>query len=420
MEGKGGLPSAVIAALDAKDDAQLKVLAAYYREISPVYAPLRKQIAAARKELGKVKEAASTTVMVMQELEERRPTFMLNRGQYDQPGEEVEPGIPAAFGALPEGAPNNRLGFAQWLVDPANPLPARVTMNRFWQSYFGVGLVKTVDDFGAQGEFPSHPELLDWLATEFVASGWDVKAMQKLIVMSATYRQKSAIPEKLLESDPENRLIARGPRFRLPGPAIRDQALAISGLLNEDIGGPSVKPYQPAGLWEEVGGRKGLVYKPGSGDDLYRRSMYTYWKRAVAPPTMIIFDAGTRERCDVARRSTNTPLQALATLNDVQFVEAARFLGERMMLEGGDSPVERLAYGWRLALAREPDDTELATLTNGFDKHLDHYKSNPTAAEQIRAIGGKPAAAEIDTAEHAAYTAIANLILNLDETITRE
>ena len=419
LEGKDGLPANIVTALKTKTPESEKELAEFYRELSPAYNKQRKALASARKALEKVKKDAVTTVMVMSEMEETRSAFLLNRGQYDQPGEEVYPAIPASLGTLPDGAPTNRLGFAKWLVDESNPLPARVTVNRYWQMYFGTGLVRTVDDFGAQGEFPSHPELLDWLATRFVRSGWDIKAMQKLIVTSATYRQSTAASAELRARDPQNRLLARGPRFRLDGPAIRDQALAISGLLREQIGGPSVKPYQPAGLWEEVGGRKGLVYRPSTGDGLYRRSMYTYWKRAVAPPTMIIFDAGGRERCDVARRATNTPLQALATLNDVQFVEAARFLGQRMIQEGGQSAKDRLTHGWRLALARTPDQLELKTLLSSYQKHREHFQTNPDAAKKLLTIGEKKSESN-DHAELAAYTAVANVILNLDETVNRE
>ena len=272
----------------------------------------------------------------------RSRRIVLMRGAYDKPGEKVQPGVPAVLPPLPAGAPNNRLGFAQWLVDPANPLTARVTVNRFWQMYFGTGLVKTVEDFGSQGEWPSHPELLDWLATEFVRTGWDVKAMQKLIVTSATYRQSSKVTPELLQRDPENRLLARGPRFRLPAEMIRDQALAVAGLLVEKLGGPSVKPYQPAGLWKELA-MQDMDYVQSKGDDLYRRSLYTFWKRTVAPPDDDDFDAAERETCVVRETRTNTPLQALDLMNDVTFVEAARVLGQRMMKEGGATPDARLA-----------------------------------------------------------------------------
>ena len=272
------------------------------------------------------------TVMVMAD-GAKRDTFLLKRGAYDAHGEKVEPGIPAALGGP---ACADRLCLAQWLVSKSNPLTARVTVNRFWQSYFGYGIVKTVDDFGAQGEWPVHPELLDWLAVEFMESGWNVKALQKLIVMSATYRQSSAITPELLEKDPDNRLLARGPRLRLGPEAIRDQALAVSGLLTDRIGGPSVKPYQPAGLWQELSGDRGYVQSKGA--DLYRRSLYTYWKRTVPPPYMMNFDSPNREQCAVTENRTNSPLQALDLMNEVTFVEAARKLGERMMTEGGATP----------------------------------------------------------------------------------
>ncbi len=256
---------------------------------------------------------------------------------------------------LPKGAPNNRLGFARWLVDPSNPLTARVAVNRFWQMYFGAGLVKTVEDFGSQGEWPSHPELLDWLATEFVRTGWDIKAMQKLIVTSATYRQSSKTTPELLQKDPENRLLARAPRLRLPAGAIRDQALAVSGLLVEQLGGPSVKPYQPAGLWKELSGQD---YVQDKGDKLYRRSLYTFWKRSSPPPSLMNFDAAGREACVVRETRTNTPLQALDLMNDVTYLEASRKLAERVMKERRTSAEERIALAFRLATARPPTPRE--------------------------------------------------------------
>src|SRR5579862_7329722 len=244
--------------------------------------------------------------MVMEEREKPKDTFLLIRGAYDRPGEKVTPGVPAALPPLPAGAGNNRLGLARWLVDPSNPLTARVAVNRFWQMYFGTGIVKTVEDFGSQGEWPMHPELLDWLATEFMRTGWDIKAAQKTIVMSATYRQSSKVTPELLQKDPDNRLLARGARLRLGPDMIRDQALYLAGLLVEKIGGPSVKPYQPPGLWQELAGGKG--YQPDKGEGLYRRSLYTYWKRTVAPPSMMNFDASSREVCVVRESRTNTPL----------------------------------------------------------------------------------------------------------------
>ncbi|MBI3281732.1 MAG: DUF1553 domain-containing protein [Acidobacteria bacterium] len=356
--------------------------------------------------------------MVMQEREKPRDTFLLERGAYDRPREKVAPAVPASLHPLPEGAPNNRLGFARWLVDPANPLTARVTVNRFWQMYFGTGLVKTVEDFGSQGEWPSHPELLDWLATEFIRSGWDVKALQKLIVMSATYRQSSKVMPGLLQRDPENRLLARGPRVRLAPEIVRDQALAASGLLVEKIGGPSVKPYQPVGLWRELSG--GQDYRRDSGENLYRRSLYTFWKRAAPPPAMMAFDAAGREACAVRETRTNTPLQALNLMNDVTYLEASRTLAERMMTEGGRTPAERISYGFRRLSARRPSERELRVLVDGFHSQLDRYKSDRVEAIKMVSHGERPRDESLDLSELAAYTTVANLILNLDETITKE
>jgi hypothetical protein len=293
-----------------------------------------------------------------------------------------------------------------------------VTVNRFWQMYFGAGLVKTVEDFGSQGEPPSHPELLDWLATEFVRTGWDVKRMQKLIVTSATYRQSSKVSPAIEHRDPENRLLARGPRYRQSAETIRDQALAASGLLVEHLGGPSVKPYQPAGLWRELG--EGEDYEPDKGDKLYRRSLYTFWKRTVSPPAMVNFDASTRETCVVRETRTNTPLQALNLMNDVTFVEAARMLAQRVMLEGGSQPEDRLILAFRLVLARRPSPPELAVLTSGLRHHLETYRDNRDAALKLVSVGEAPRNEKLDVGELAAYTAVAGMILNLDEAITKE
>ena len=358
------------------------------------------------------------TVMVMQERENRRDTHLLLRGAYDAPGEKVTPGVPAVLPAIPEGVPNDRLGFARWLVDPGNPLTARVTVNRFWQMLFGVGLVKTVEDFGSQGEWPVHMDLLDWLATEFAGNGWDIKGIMKTVVMSATYRQSSRADVKLHDRDPENRLLARGPRFRLPAEVLRDQALAISGLLVEKAGGPSVKPYQPTGLWTELAG--GKEYPQDHGDKLYRRSLYTFWKRAVPPPAMLNFDSAGREACTVRETRTNTPLQALNLMNDVTFVESSRMMAERMMNEGGSTPAERVAYGYRLATAREPGDRRTEILVDGFHHHLDNFESDRKAALALVTQGEHPRSQELNIAELASYTTVASLILNLDETITKE
>jgi hypothetical protein len=357
------------------------------------------------------------TTMVMEEMPAPRPTFVLVRGEYDKRGERVTPGVPASLGALPDARPD-RLAFARWLVQPDNPLTARVAVNRAWQMYFGTGLVKTVDDFGVQGEPPSHLELLDWLATEFVRRGWDVKALHRMIVLSATYRQASRVTPALLQKDPENRLLTRGPRLRLPAEMVRDQALAVSGLLVERLGGPSVRPYQPAGLVKELTGTED--YRQGHGADLYRRSLYTFWKRTVAPPQMLTFDAAGRETCVVRETRTNTPLQALTLLNDVTFVEAARLLAERVLRGAGPAAEDRITLAFRLALARRPRPGELAVLLQGFQEHRRRYRADPHAALRLVSAGEFPRDAHLDVSELAAYTALAGLLFNLDEAITKE
>jgi len=364
-------------------------------------------------------ERSFPTVMVMAEMEPRRPTHILNRGQYDKPGERVEPGVPSQLHPLPPGAPGNRLGFAQWLVAPENPLTARVAVNRFWQMMFGTGLVKTVEDFGQQGEWPSHPELLDWLATEFTRSGWDVKGILKLMVTSAAYRQDSKATPESIQRDPENRLLARGSRFRLPGEALRDEALAVGGLLDARIGGPSVKPYQPEGLWKELN-MQDIDYVQGRGRDLYRRSLYTFWKRTIAPPMLANFDAANRESCVVRENRTNTPLQALNLMNDVQFVEAARMFGQRMILEGGDTADDRLRYGFRLATGRMPKAEEAAILRSSLSYHLDYFAGSGERIDQFLAQGETKPDPRAGRRELAAYAAVGSLILNLDETVTRQ
>jgi hypothetical protein len=358
------------------------------------------------------------TTMVLAEMAAPRPTFVLTRGAYDRPGERVEAGVPAALPALPGGAPRNRLGLALWLVDRKNPLVARVAVNRLWQMLFGIGLVKTVEDFGSQGEPPSHPELLDWLAVELVESGWDQKALLRLILASAAYRQSSRATPEILRRDPENRLLARGPRFRLAAGTIRDQALLASGLLVEKLGGPSVRPYQPPGLWKELTGSQD--YEQDHGEGLYRRSLYTYWKRTAAPPGMVTFDASPRETACVREPRTNTPLQALTLLNEVTFVEAARRLAQRAMVEGGDGPAARLERLFRLVLARGPRPEERDILLQGLAHHLDAYRADRKAAADLLAAGESPRDAALDPAELAAYTAVASIVLNLDETVTKE
>ena len=377
----------------------------------------------ALRETDKKLEAAIPTTMVMSELEKTRDTFVLGRGDYRNHGEKVTPGVPAILPPLPKGAPLNRLTLAKWLVSPANPLTARVAVNRFWQMYFGIGLVKTAENFGSQSEAPSHPELLDWLATELVRTGWDIKAMQRLIVTSAAYRQDSRVTPDLLERDPENRLLARGPRFRLPAEMIRDGELSMSGLLKDRIGGPGVKPYQPKGLWEEIAfgdGFSAQSYQQGTGDDLYRRSLYTFWKRTSPPPEMITFDAPDREKCTARRTLTNTPLQALVLLNDPAFIEAGRALAERVMAAGGQTLDDRIRYAFRLATAREPAAREVAVLHSTYADNLKEYEQHAAEADKLLKVGESPLPAKVSKPELAAWTTVASMILNLDETVTKE
>lgn len=359
-----------------------------------------------------------TQTMVMAE-GKKRQAFILDRGQYDKHGEPVEANTPESLGRMSDDLPKNRLGLARWLVQPSNPLTARVAVNRYWQAYFGVGLIKTSEDFGAQGEWPTHPELLDWLATEFVRTGWDVKAMQKLIVTSATYRQSSRVTEALLELDPDNRLLARGPRVRLTAHQIRDQALAASGLLVETMGGPPVKPYQAPGLWKELAPGD-PAFRQSHGEGLYRRSLYTFIKRTITPPTLAVFNASPRETCVVRFDRTNTPLAALTLQNDVQFVEAARHLAHRMIRDGGDGPAQRINYGVRLLLGRPANAAERGLFASGLNRYLQHYKAQPAAAKLLLAVGESKTDATLDPTEHAAYTALAIVIINLDEAITKQ
>jgi hypothetical protein len=413
-------------AADKRTAEQKKTIRDYYVEhvavkTRPLFEPLHKELAAIDKEKKEL-EAAIPMTMVMADLPQPRDTHVLIRGAYNKKGEKVTAGVPQILPPLPNDAPANRLGLAQWLTDPKHPLTARVAVNRFWQQYFGRGLVKTAEDFGVQGEWPSHPELLDWLAVEFIDSGWDVKRLHKLIVMSAAYQQASEVSAAVLKRDPENMLLARGPRFRLDAEVVRDAALSVSGLLHEQIGGRSVKPYQPPGIWEAIGfqGSTTREFKRDVGAALYRRSLYTFWKRTAPPPSLMAFDAPSRENCVARRARTNTPLQALVLMNDEQYIEAARHLAERMMTAGGASPAERLAFGFRLATSRLPTDRETAVLLKLYDKQLARYRASKDSAEKLLAVGDSKRNAKLDAAEHAAYTMAANLILNLDETITKE
>ncbi|MGV3661227.1 MAG: PSD1 and planctomycete cytochrome C domain-containing protein [Prosthecobacter sp.] len=365
--------------------------------------------------------ASLPNVMVMEEMPQPRDAFILDRGEYDKPTTKVGMGLPAALPPLPKDAPLNRLGLAKWIVDPANPLTARVWVNRAWEKFFGSGLCKTTENLGSQAEYPVHPELLDWLATEFIRSGWDMKAIQKLMVMSQAYRQQSKVTPALLEKDADNRLLARGPRFRLAGELVRDQALALSGLLVPKVGGDSVRPYMPEGVWDETskyGNLRG--YKNDTGDGLYRRTMYTIWKRTAAPPTMLLFDSPSRELCTVKRSRTNTPLQALALLNEVTFVEAARALAQRIIKEGGATPEARVQYAYRLVTSRQADAETQRILLAGLNQRLAQYKQDTEAATKLITTGASKADASLNPSELAAYTMTASILLNLDRTITRD
>jgi len=456
--GKTPLPENIVAILKATDrtDVQQQELSKYFRE-QVQGKKLSETVTARKKEVDEFEKSFPTT-MVMQEMAAPRDTFILMRGQYDKKGDKVAAATPSFLPPLAEGQPPNRLGFAKWLVDERHPLTSRVIVNRYWQMLFGLGLVKTSEDFGSQGEQPSHAELLDWLALEFrgesraesgetrakpdaasdspSSSGsrlssldsrlpWDTKHMIRLLVTSATYRQSSRVTPALLHSDPENRLLARGSRFRLQAEFVRDQALAVSGLLDPRIGGPSVSPYQPAGIWEELASRQdgyqwtAQVYKQSTGADLYRRTMYTFWKRTAPPPTLSTFDAPDRETCTVRRARTNTPLQALILLKDPTYVEASRKFAERILKEGGATMDERLTFAFRQVVARAPSERERKLLRELVEEQLADYRRRADKAEALLKVGESPHEAKFDPSELAAWTIFASTLLNLVEALTK-
>ncbi len=405
--------------LNGKDgkDVKYDALFAYYlQQVDP---PCR--VAAA--ELRKLREEENNLIndvreiMVMKEMPQRRPTFALKRGAYDAPGEPVEPGTPEKIFPFPEGLPRNRLGLGQWILDRRNPLTSRVEVNRIWRHHFGRGLVATEEDFGTQGKLPTHPELLDWLALNFMEGGWNVKALHKLIVMSATYRQSSQANPEVFAKDPENALLARGPKHRLQAEEIRDNALAVSGLLSKRIGGPSARPYQPDGLWEEAG--TGKHYTPDTGEGLYRRSLYTFWRRTAPPPSMLIFDATSREVCVARRETTATPLQALVLLDDPQFVEAARVLAERLVKQCGQDVDACIAKAFRLATGRKPEPREQEILRRLYNEQISLFEKNPAAAEQYLKTGEHPSDKSLSGQQVAATTVLASTLMNLDEFVTK-
>jgi hypothetical protein len=417
----GGGASFAIAAIapERRTPEQKAQLQKFFRETqAPELATAEKQAAEVRKSREKLEREIPNT-MVMSEMDKPRDTFIKVRGAYDQNGEKVSAAVPAFLPQLPErtdGKPLNRLDFAKWLVSREQPLTARVTVNRWWAMLFGNGLVKTVNDFGSQGEWPSHPELLDWLAADFMKD-WDVKRAIKQMVMSATYRQSAKAAPHLIERDSANRLLARGPRQRLDAEIIRDNALSIAGILNPKLGGKSIKPEQPPGTWEinEMGGYN---YDKSKGADLYRRGLYVYWRRSTVYPSFITLDAPTREFCSTQRAKTSTPLQSLVLMNDPVFVEAARAFAQRILKEGGPDDAARLRYAWRLALARSPRDGELAILAKALESQLATFSQDKPAAASLVKVGDLPKPAELDDAQLAAWTAVSNVLLNLNETIT--
>jgi hypothetical protein len=406
---------------EKRTDKQKQTLLNHYlNSVDKPYQKLLAEKRTAEKEVSAANKNKVTT-MIMGDQGKMRQTYILQRGSYEHPKKDrvIKPGVPDFLPPLPKDAPKNRLGLAQWIMRPDHPLTARVAVNRYWSLFFGKGIVTTVSDFGTQGDLPSHQGLIDWLAVDFQQHGWNIKRTIKQIVMSATYRQSSRFSQESYANDPQNRLLSRGPRFRLQGEFVRDNALFVSGLLVNKVGGPGVKPYQPAGLWNEVSLSGNVRFKQDTGENLYRKSMYTYWKRSAPAPSMTIFDAPTREKCTVQRPRTNTPLQALVTMNDPQFVEAARNLAEKMIKEGGKTPKERVLFGYRLVTARAPKPIVSRILESAFNEEFDNYNKNNEAAAKLIATGESKRDESIDKAEHAAWTIVASMLLNLDEVISR-
>ena len=411
-----------IAALPAEQRTKQQVDSLFKYYVSNIDAPsrdLQKQLDTLKTEQGGIRARGSVS-LVMEEKASEPFAHVLNRGVYSDKGEKVTPDTPAVLPPMPTDAPKNRLGLARWLNDPANPLPARVTMNRTWYYFFGNGIVETNDDFGIMGARPSHPKLLDWLAAEFVDSKWNYRHMIKLMVTSAAYRQSGVVSPEKLEKDPANRLIARGPRHRLDAEQIRDLALASSGLLSPKTGGPSVKPYQPEGIWEAVAMPQSntRTYREDTGEGLYRRSLYTIWKRTAAPPSMEIFNAPSRETFCVRRDRTNTPLQALVLLNDPQFVEASRELAANA-LKASPGFGERLDFITLRLIGRKLAEEEKTIVKRTLDASLAGFQAAKDDAQKLITTGAKPPPTDADVPELAAWTLVASQILNLDETITR-
>ncbi|PAW83875.1 MAG: hypothetical protein B9S33_12870 [Pedosphaera sp. Tous-C6FEB] len=409
---------------DRKPEETKRLHEYYFELVCNTTRPQFEKLHAEKNPIAKARDdfdKAIPATFIWKDLEKPRDSFVMVRGQYNKPGQQVWPNVPAVLPPLPKSGTTNRLDFAKWLVSPQHPLTARVAVNRFWQQLFGTGLVKTAADFGAQGEAPSHPELLDWLAVTFREQSWDMKQFMKLLVTSATYRQDSKATPQKIAADPENRFYSRGPRFRLDAEQVRDNALAVSGLLVPTIGGKGVRTYQPDNIWEPVAysGSNTKTYKRDGGDALWRRSLYTFIKRTAPAPSMTTFDAPSREQSCARRERSNTPLQALLLMNDVQHFEAARAFAQRIMKEGGSHAEERLAYGFRLATARPPTKAELAVLSETLFTQWAKYQGRTDAAKKAITFGESKPDASLDPSELAAYAMLANLILNLDEVVTK-
>lgn len=416
-----GLPPAQFDALMVEEakrtPEQRNGLDAYYRSIAPSLEPARKEMAQIQAKK-KAFEAKFPLTLITKAIPPRQMRILPRGNWMDQSGAPVQPGVPEFLGKLSVSGRATRLDLAKWLVSPENPLAARVVVNRLWQLYFGTGISRITEDLGAQGELPIHPELLDYLALEFVRSGWDVKQMIRLMVTSHAYRQSSNVNSDLNERDPYNRLIARQSRFRLAAEFVRDNALSISGLLVDDVGGRSVFPYQPAGYWAQLNFPV-RDYFPDKDENQYRRGVYTHWQRTFLHPSLVAFDAPSREECTATRTPSNTPLQALVLLNDPTYIEAARVFAERIIKDGGPTPQSRIAHAYRLALNRKPTDAETSTLAGLFTEQLKRYTADKPAAAKLLAVGNRPAAKEIDAAELAAWTSVTRILLNLHETISR-
>jgi len=415
------LQTAIELAADDRTKEQTEAIAKHFKDrVWPASKALKEQVAAAKKSRDEY-EKKIPTVMVMNDMKEPRMTYVLNRGSYDSPIKEraVTPTPPRFLPSIAE-ASGSRLGLAKWLTSPEQPLTARVTVNRYWTMLFGQGIVSTVADFGSQGAWPSHPELLDYLARDFVDSGWNVKRMLRKIMTSRAYRQSSNITEEHLAKDPLNQYLARAPRIRLSAEAIRDNALSVAGLLVEKVGGPGVNPYQPPGLWNEVSLDGNVRFKQDHGEKLYRRTMYTYWKRSSPQPAMMTFDVPTREKCVIQRQRTNTPLQALVTLNDDQFVEASRCFAERLLEQEPSDDAKRLDLAFEMATGRYANERRKELLLELLATETERFKSDNTAATELLSVGEAKRNESLDTSQHAAWTIVASVILNLDETLNKE